>query len=666
MDEAVRAITDPAGINGTSETLAYSYRTRQAPLDLSNRLFGHLFADPETGSTEDVVLSVPDIRVAAYQQDGPLAPGETMTWPHDGDGRATKAHWYERIADGLDALGTEPTDDNSPARRAVLVRNNNHAAELRDALRERGIACSGAGAPLSGTREGQLVRAALSRLLDTRDTQALVELIVLMPDHPAHESWFGELTEAEDRDARSALFRTWAADPVLAFLEPLRARVVELAVSEIVEEIVDGLDLRHRVAVSTDPLTRSGSVLGILQAAADYASEQESAGLPATPAGFREYLDEEETVSTPVTEPGAVEIQTVHGSKGLEWDTVVVALPDAREKFTPAGVWVHSDNPLSMDDPLAGRQITFWPETLLAHSGVKDALLQDLVQQARRTSDLLEEQRLLYVAMTRSKFRTVLAPYSTLAKWRALAEAGLDDDEIDDLTADSAPVTFDENRERPESVLAPSCALDVERGGVPAERDSIPATFAASSVTASEETTATATVTEVADLGEPLTSGGGEEWNKVGDCIHSYLAAPLEALDSAMKTSVATRLVSSWGVGDKVTAEQVVECGERWTRYVRHDLHATAVESEVPFTWTNPHAQRSEGWLDQVVATERGRIIVDHKTYPGKDPIGHVRKEYIGQMDTYRQALTDIDGQPPVAILIHLPVLGSVLEVSLD
>ncbi|MGO1864918.1 MAG: PD-(D/E)XK nuclease family protein, partial [Corynebacterium variabile] len=210
---------------------------------------------------------------------------------------------------------------------------------------------------------------------------------------------------------------------------------------------------------------------------------------------------------------------------------------------------------------------------------------------------------------------------------------------------------------------------DVNRGLVDAGRHNVAATFAPSGAEATPETALSAVVSEVADLGPALVSGGGPEWNKVGDCIHSYLAAPLESLDAAMKQQVAARLVTNWSVGAVVSPEQVVECGERWQRYLRDDLGATAVDSEVPFTWTNDAHQRAQGWIDQLVTVpgDNGdrQIIVDHKTYPGTDPTGHVAAKYLGQMEVYRRALTDITGTPPARILIHLPLLGSVVEVDL-
>ncbi|MGO2689716.1 MAG: UvrD-helicase domain-containing protein [Corynebacterium variabile] len=661
MDSAVEAITDPAGLAGRSEILAHSYRTRQAPLDLSNRLFRRLF-------TGDVELSVPQIRAEAYAADGARAAGETVTWPHT-EGRASKNVWFERISDGIGALAERDADSGS---RAILVRTNSHAAEIRTALRAAGIPCAGGGVPLSTTREGSLVTAALALLLDKADTQALVEMITLMPDHSAHADWFDTLTALPDRDACREQLQLWTEDPVLAPVTALRSALSELPVAELVAAVVDALDLRGRVAASTGPAERTGSVTGILQAAADFAAEQESAGEPATVAGVLAHLNDEETVSTPTAEPGAVEVHTVHQAKGLEWDTVIVAMPDSRERFTPAGVWVQPSTPLTMDDPLAGRHLRFWPDTLLAHSGVKEALAATDAQQARRTTELLEEQRLLYVAMTRSKFRTVLAPYSSTAKWRALAEAGLDADELVVLLADSDPVPALPREtvvEAARRFTSPAGQLDIDRGLVDAGRDIVPATIAPSGAEATPETALGTVVREIADLGPALVSGGGPEWNKVGDCIHSYLAAPLESLDAAMKQQVAARLVTNWSVGAVVSPEQVVECGERWQRYLRDDLGATAVDSEVPFTWTNDAHQRAQGWIDQLVTVpgDNGdrQIIVDHKTYPGTDPTGHVAAKYLGQMEVYRRALTDITGTPPARILIHLPLLGSVVEVDL-
>lgn len=661
MDTAVSTI------DGTSETLSHSWRTHSAPLELSNRLFSRLFPD------QNVTLTVPDH--LAEERSG----GAAVLWNPVEKTRRNKDTWYARVATGL--LHLENTEGIPDKGRAVLVRNNTHAAELRTELRRRGIPCTGGGTPLADTREGQLVRAAIAWLLDERDTQALVELIGVLSEHEAHSDWFDTLTTLENREQRWEALARWGEDPALAPLRQLRPSLSEASVTDTASAVIDALDLRRRIASWTDPTERTGAVLGILRAAEDYTAEAQSAGTPSTPDGFAEYLASEDAVSTPTEDPGAVFVDTIHQSKGLEWDTVIVALPDMRDRFSPSGVWVQSTSTMRMDAPLAGREIRFWPATISGVGAVKELLTATDAQAQRRQADIIEEQRVLYVALTRSRTRTVLAPYSAVGKWKAIAESGLQDEELAELlgcpvreidASDATSTTV--NTATPHAAI-----LDSARTHVPEPGEVVPATFTPSGVDADEVLRAAAQVTEVADLGTALVSGGGKDWDKVGDCIHAYLAAPLAHLTDEQKQRAATRLVRTWNVGDHVSAGQVVDAGERWSRWVRDSYPGATSSTEAPLAWTNPAHQRAQGWVDELLTLPEGagcaggtegargrrRVIVDHKTYPGADPVAHIREKYIGQMDTYRAALTDIDGVPPAAILIHLPLLGTILEVSL-
>src|SRR5699024_1716675 len=87
--------------------------------------------------------------------------------------------------------------------------------------------------------------------------------------------------------------------------------------------------------------------------------------------------------------------------------------------------------------------------------------------------------------------------------------------------------------------------------------------------------------------------------------------------------------------------------------------------TEQPITWWNEQDQVMEGWIDTLLRLPDGQIVlVDHKTYPGEDPVEHVREHYLGQMSTYSQALAAA-GARPSRILLHLPLRGEVLEVRL-
>lgn len=718
MSDALEVIT--AG-GGSTDILHHSWRTHEVPLNLSNRLFSRVF-DGEPGTDNpngEVWLDVPDPLAEKH------ADGDVQVWvPAKGTHKTQLDLWFTRVARGL--LDLQHAEGVPEKGRAVLARTNSHADKLRDALRSWGVPVEGGGTPLLSTREGATVRAACAWLIDPSDTQALVELISILGDHPAHTSWFDQLTSpdtAPDKAARKKLLDEWAKDDSLAALVAVRPLLAQHTVTDTLIAVVDALDLRARVASWADPGERTGAVNGLLQAAADYTDDAVNAGDPVTLSGFLTYLDpdsHDDDSTVPTTRPArtadAVVVSTIHQAKGLEWDTVVVMPPRPSDRFRAAGVWVDAPDTVSLDAPLAGRSLRFWPETLLGSPVLTEVLSGTEVQETRRETEREEEQRLLYVAMTRSRRRTVLAPHNTLEDLAAFADTdlgltevvGVEDPDtgatdrcglqisweesadffgcpVHEVSSDLEALTtlLNDGTERP---VHPAALLDADRHSTvnpvdtpvsasvsasvsPPENTGgsgsfLPATFTASSVKATDEVRGSATVAEIADLGEPLINGGGKEWNKVGDCIHSYLAAPLGSLDREQKRTTAERLVTSWRVGDRVTAEQVVECGERWTAWVTATYPGAQINSEVPFTWTNPQSQRAKGWLDELLTLPDGtRVVVDHKTYPGKDPVQKVETDYLGQMDTYRQALTDIDGTPPTGILIHLPLRGEVLEV---
>jgi ATP-dependent helicase/nuclease subunit A len=84
---------------------------------------------------------------------------------------------------------------------------------------------------------------------------------------------------------------------------------------------------------------------------------------------------------------------------------------------------------------------------------------------------------------------------------------------------------------------------------------------------------------------------------------------------------------------------------------------------EAAIGW-RPENQIMEGWIDLLLEGPEGFVLVDHKTYPGNNPEGHIREEYLGQMAAYSNAVLAATGKPVVRTLIHFPALGSIYEIS--
>ncbi len=165
-------------------------------------------------------------------------------------------------------------------------------------------------------------------------------------------------------------------------------------------------------------------------------------------------------------------------------------------------------------------------------------------------------------------------------------------------------------------------------------------------------------------LGAPLVSGGGQHWERVGEAVHGYLGLPLATLGADLRERAAERLIGSWGVGAHVSAETMADLGTRWLKWLDAEFPDAVIRSEVPVTWRNEDHQIHEGWIDQLLELPDGRVVlIDHKTYPGDDPIGHVRENYIGQLSGYADALELAGRGRPAEILVHLPLKGLVVAI---
>src|SRR5699024_9342116 len=217
MQAAITAIEDGGG---TTDTLNYSWRTHDVPLDVNNRIFSHLFAgnDPLTGRNPEVWLNVAPPRRQAH------VGGQAALWVEAEKSRPNVSDWQRRIVHGL--IDQERTE-TQVGRRAILTRTNSQAADLQRLLTAHGIPVTGGGAPLLDTREGSAVRARIAFLLDPRDTQALVELIMLLDEHAAHDCWLQELSALETRELRRDQLTEWGKDPALTPLREVRELIAD-------------------------------------------------------------------------------------------------------------------------------------------------------------------------------------------------------------------------------------------------------------------------------------------------------------------------------------------------------------------------------------------------------------------------------------------------------
>jgi DNA helicase-2/ATP-dependent DNA helicase PcrA len=429
-----RASGEPAPIR----SLLTSFRNPASVLTLANEISESIRTGP------DARIEVGELRPAPEAPEGEVRCGLFATV-------ADEDAWLARsIADlwrsGMDGPAAAPPTT------AVLVRRRSDMAATADALRAAGLPVEvvGLGGLLDEPEVVDLVAtlrvlvdptagAAAIRLLTgarwqlgAADLEALAQRARALvragaPTYPTRPTGSDAVRDAvaeamtgEDIDSWTLIDAVGDLGPpaqyspegyerltrFAAHLRRLRARLSQPLPDLIADlERATGLDVEVRLA------TGSGRVH--LDAFADVVAEVAATG--AGPAELLDYLDtaaEREDGLTPgevATTEGWVQVLTVHAAKGLEWQ--VVAVPHLTEGVFPitrGSTWL--GDAAQLPTSLRGDRAELPELSLPADADQKD-LADALADHAAEFGALrlLEERRLLYVAVTRAETTLLLS-----------------------------------------------------------------------------------------------------------------------------------------------------------------------------------------------------------------------------------------------------------------
>ena len=366
--------------------------------------------------------------------------------------------------------------------------------------------------------------------------------------------------------------------------------------------------------------------------------------------------------------PDRLQVMTIHKSKGLEFDTVIVAGLGRR----PRG-----------DDP----QLLHWIERH-GVDGAPDLLLAALTEKGRETDPIYacvsalhaerqreEDSRLMYVAVTRAKRRAHLIGHvaldarngnarpppstSLLARlWPALApqfDAAARAHAVPDAGSDAVPVP-----------AAPPQRLRRLREDWRLPPPPPPVQWRAPTATAEEERAP-----------EIEFSWAGETARHVGTVVHRFLQQIAEdglARWSPAQVDAAAAIAGTALRAEGVPAAELQQACER----VRRALHGVLDDQRARWVLDRSHPEAHaelrltaalDGELVHVavdrtfVAADGTRWIVDYKTsaHEGGDLESFLDREqqrYRLQLERYARVLRGLDGRP-VRVALYFPLLGA-------
>ena len=666
MRQMIQEVPDPGN-------LPYSWRSRERLVEFSNALFGPVFGESEENP---VSLEIPDKR-------GEEARGGWIeSWQLSA---SNNAHERIALAAGVrDLLNRRP--QLAPGDVAVLCRTHAEAREIAGNLESVGLRASAPRGSLVDSPEGLLAVAALRYLLDPGDTVALATLARLSPQHTEHRGWLKALMAAPEE----ALAR-WREDPLIQGLDRARDRIHERTPLEALEEAMALAQVPETIQAWGDRAVRMANLDRLRGLAQEYVDRCRARREPASVAGLVRSLEAADAGQSEGVGTDTIQVVTYHSAKGLEWPVVVLTSLNAPLRARPFGIHVTPSPTFDPADPLAGRAIRFWPWPFGGKSKVpslEEALANSSFREAVEARERREARRLLYVGMTRARDGMVLAKRlqnskgsselrtrwldiltdaegRPLLRWptargRQTLEVGAQSIpiEVHAFQAEDADAAEDTEPPRQRPWTAPPNRPEPFPEWPPAR-------IAPSGEPAAEGPEAEEFSVEVlAELGPRLPTGPKPDMTALGSALHGYLGAELDRLDREARLELARGLLERWEVDGTMEAAQVLEVHRRLDQFIADQFPNTdAVRREWPVSFRTPEHRTLQGWIDLLLETPQGYVVMDHKSFPGTDWVKRAR-ETGPQLRLYRRAVEEATGRPVLKSLVHFPLLGKVVEVG--
>ena len=656
---------------GEAHVLGVSRRHRPELVEFFNSLFPAVFAKSK-GIRPD------EVKLTAHRKGHPSLPPAIELWSvssartlKNGSAAAINpAEFVSCVAEGIrdlmdsgmtvgdKARQTDQMEFPRPLRHgdiAVLCRTNDNASAVATSLQTIGIPAARRTAGLMAAPEAVLTLACLRWLADEGDSVAVAEVLSL-ESGLGIEQWLEERIEW----VRSDPTGQWGLDhsTLLKSLQPLRNSVRRLSPAELLDAVIARGDLAgivSRWSARSAPQRRANleALRGI---AAEYENNCLSASVAASHAGLIAWCGDlataKEDLSAFDETQDAVHVLTWHGSKGLEWPVVIcLGLPkEPRERIWNKPLEVSPDD-FNPDKPLEGRWLRFWPYPFGAQQKdvpLNDKVAETMVGREAVAQAAFEQARLHYVAMTRARDVLVFPLDGKNAPWLPegvecpvfqLPKQGVTEDVVNGIRRRIRYIKPGAEETPPASAAAqwfPPPLAPVEFP--PAEI-----------IPSSLEPLADVPVGSPVDFGTRVNLPPGQNDASIGDAFHAILAAYLidpEIVDFHCKIGAILEAHGLHADANAIAISVIAFHG-----FLTEHFKPSQILVEVPFTHHTPLGQRITGFIDLVLLTNEGAVLIDHKTYPGTG-LEERARTYSGQLAAYRAAL-EAAGHPVSSIWIH-------------
>jgi ATP-dependent helicase/nuclease subunit A len=687
MDAVLESVTSQK-----MQTLGTTYRARPELVKIFNDLFVPAF-ERELGLKREEIVLRPN------RTHNPALPVAVEFWDlrsgqRNDNGRPkrlTNEQAAHALAEGIAQLLANPcqVQDRSSGQPhplqlrdvAVLCRTNESVATVAEALRARGFPLTLGTSGLLSTPETRLAMACLRRMADPSDTLATAEIIALEAEHTPEE-WLEDRLQYLSTHTDDPAGRNWGLElPLInhtvAALQEENPRLDQLTPAEALDVALAAGNVLATVSTWGPSENQSAQRRANLEAFRGLAQQYErscaATHSPTTVAGFVFWCHDLATRGADSKaadeRADAIHVMTCHTSKGLEWPVVICDDLNHEHRTNLWDPTVIQDTAFDARDPLANRRIRLWPWPFGNHQKgipLAEQIENETVGQVARTAAAREELRLLYVGFTRARDMLVLVTRNGQpGAWLDLLEAPwlmplegsgttlhglLGPEQVPYATRIIQP---------PATMATQDAATDYRWFSAPLKpTPKLPALILPSK----QLPIATAKVVQTINLGNRLPIIGTVTENVLGDALHAIFAADFINPQHPDRITTIERILRSYGLDQNIKAPDAAGMLDRFAAHVDKRFQPKSILVETPFLTVNDNGQRTSGFIDLLLETSKGFVIIDHKSFLGRSVDWPAKAlSYSGQLAAYRGAPS---GLPIESMWIHFAAGGGLILIK--
>jgi ATP-dependent helicase/nuclease subunit A len=177
----------------------------------------------------------------------------------------------------------------------------------------------------------------------------------------------------------------------------------------------------------------------------------------------------------------------------------------------------------------------------------------------------------------------------------------------------------------------------------------------------------TAKVVEIITFGSPIQiSRRFDEDTDLGDAIHAIFAAEFTHPNHPKRATTAERILKEFGCDQSVWLEDVLRAVDVFREDVEKKFKPKQILVEVPFSFQNPAGQSVSGFIDLLLETAQGWVLIDYKSFQGQKADWEAKAlSYSGQLDCYRQALAAMNMKAE-SLWIYFALSGGLIRIDLS